>query len=165
MNASRRQVRPSRRSGAAARIAKRSTTSIAANASQAARERVITSDAVTSAAPMAFQTSVRRRWAVTARKSSSGRPNAATWAMKLRLPRVPPGARFSEKSSMSRPYVCRQRRHRRGDDRQRQPADQRAADACRAVQKIKTLDTLTASARNASHRLVAKSADRTLSPR
>ncbi|HYI07961.1 MAG TPA: hypothetical protein VEK57_02715 [Thermoanaerobaculia bacterium] len=41
--------------------------------------------------------------AVKAAYSSSGSPKAAAWATKLRLPRVPPGARFSEKSVVSTP--------------------------------------------------------------
>ena len=110
-------------------IATISTSITAANASHAARDRVSTSAATTSAIAIAHRKYVPRRAARKVQRSSSGNPNAATCATKLRLPSVPPGARFTEKKSISQSVRLQQRRRRRDDDRHRQRAEERAGKA------------------------------------
>ena len=92
---------PASRVHACAKIAK--ITSITTAAIHAPRDRVSTSDAATIAAPSDAMTNVAARCARMAMRKSSGRPIAATWAMKLRLPSVPPGTRVSAKSGVRRP--------------------------------------------------------------
>src|SRR5690242_19624480 len=62
-------------------------------ATHAARDRDSTSAAAAMATPAAPSPSRVRERASSVTKRSSGRPMATRWAMKFRLPKVPPGAR------------------------------------------------------------------------
>src|SRR5690606_9434060 len=60
----------------------------------------------TTALPSAPSSQPATLRAESATSSTTGSPKAAMCATKLRLPKVPPGARLIEKKSVSTPYVC-----------------------------------------------------------
>src|SRR5205814_878600 len=82
------------------------TPTLAATASQAARERDRTSAAATSAPPSEPTRAPNGLRAVTVHQTSDGSPITAMCATKFRLPNVPPGARLVLKYSLSIPYAC-----------------------------------------------------------
>src|SRR2546423_3621362 len=83
-----------------------STTSLAATASRAARERDSPRAPPRMAAPSDPSSAPDGLRAVTVHQTRAGRPITAMWATKFRLPKVPPGARLALKYSLSRPYAC-----------------------------------------------------------
>src|SRR5712671_1681856 len=104
----------------------------AATASQAALERDNTSAAASTAAPREPSKAPKGRRAVTVDQTSAGSPMTAMCATKFLLPKVPPGARFALKYSVSRPYACASAK----------PAAQTAAIA--AATRIERYDPLSA---------------------
>ena len=96
---------------------------------------------------------------------TSGRPNAAACATKLRLPRVPPGARFGEKIADSSPYACSSdvtaARTTASATVFTNALSRSATGRPRAVQYKTSADPLNATALAASHGFVAKLADKT----
>src|ERR1700694_602460 len=82
------------------------TTTHAATASHAARDRDRTSAAATTPAPSDPSNAPNGLRAVTVHQTSDGSPITAMCATKLRLPKVPPGALLVLKYSVSNPYAC-----------------------------------------------------------
>src|SRR6266513_2071028 len=74
-----------------------------ATASHAPLDLDNTSAAATSPTLIAPRSAPMERRAVTVHQTIAGRPIAATCATKLRLPKVPPGARLALKYSVSTP--------------------------------------------------------------
>src|SRR5688572_14837811 len=151
------------------RSANTSTADDAATANHAARVRVKTSNAATSATlsdPAIAPADVR---AVTAEYIRAGSPIVTKCATKLRFPNVPPGARFWLKNSESNPYACTNPVTAATTVVMAAPTMigryDPAAPIWRAPQKRTTLDTLTPSARCASQWFVAKTVDATLHAR